>query len=229
MELSGFIVPTLCVLSPFALGWIVLSIIAGIRGGFEGGIRLFLLGLDVLVAFLAIVAILLYSPDWLAITLMLVEAFLPWISISQYLVNVQLSGKLLMVFPSKSEKWSISIASGVALAIFGLSLLIFNDPLITSLKSYVLGLLCISFGVFRTLKRIRYSQIREKGILHEFGGFYRWENIETYSWKFGEDKLTLRLKKSLLKRDVDLKLPSRSRQEAIAYLSQNVDHAANNA
>jgi len=222
MEFSEIITPILCGVSPFALGWILLSLVVGIRGGWEAGIRLFLLGLGLLGSILAISAILFYLPDWAKVVLMLFGALLPWLSILRYFVASKFSGKLLMALPAKSEKLSISIMSGAFLVILGLSRLISHNDFLTPAKSYALGIILISLGVFRAVQRIRYTQIREAGILSEFGSFYKWENIESYVWKFGEDKLSLKLRKAIFKKNVNLKILSQFRQEVVVHLSQNV-------
>jgi hypothetical protein len=227
MEPLKLILLSLPFLAIFALGWLSLTIIVGIRAGIEAGLRLFLLGVGLFVAFLAIIAILLYSPDWLAVALMLAGALWPWISMLQYLINIRRSGDLLLALPSKQEKWSNSLIGGIVSVLFGLPLLIFENPLI-SIKSYALGILLISWGVFATIKRIRYSQIREKGILSENGQLYHWENIESFVWKFGEDKLTLRLQRFLFSRNINLRLSSQFRHEAVAYLSRNISDVESN-
>jgi hypothetical protein len=188
--------------------------------------RLLLLGLGLFAAFLIAVAVLVYSPDWLAVTFLLVGALVPWISIFQYLVNSRSSGRALLALSRKKKNWETTITGGVALAVFGLLTIRGNDPLL-SMKTYALGVLCISWGIFGVVQKTRYSQIREKGILYEFGRLYRWENIESYGWKFGEDKLTLKLKKSLGKHNVTLKLPSQFRQEVVDYLSHNIEKLEN--
>jgi hypothetical protein len=222
MEFSEIITPLLCGISPFALGWILLSLVVGIRAGWEAGVRLFLLGLGLLVALSAIGAVLFYLPNWLAVSLMLFGTFLPWISTLRYFIASKFSGKLLMAIPAKDEKWSISIMSGAFLVILGLSRLISHNDFLTPEKSYALGISLISLGVFRAIQRIRYTQIRETGILYEFGSFYKWGNIEGYIWKFGEDKLSLKLRKAIFKKNVDLKILSQFRQEVVGHLSQNV-------
>lgn len=222
MQFSENITPLLCGVSPFALGWILLALAVGIHGRWEAGFRLFLLGLGLLVAILTIGAILFYLPDWVAVLLMSVAALLPWVSTLRYFVASKLSGNLLMALPSKSEKWSMSIMSGAFLVILGLSRLFSHNDFFTPVKSYALGIGLISLGVFRATQRIRYTQIREKGILYEFGNFYKWENIENYVWKFGEDKLTLKLRNAFFKKNVNLKILSQFRQEVVAHLSQNV-------
>jgi hypothetical protein len=227
MEQFQLIASSLYFLAIFVFGWICLTIIVGIRGGVEGGFRFFLLGFGLFVAFVATIAILLNSPDWLAIILMLLGAFLPWVSMLQYFVNTRRSGDLLMALPSKHEKWSNSVIGGIVFVLFGLLTFIFNDPL-TSQKIYTLGVLCISWGAFGVVQRIRFSQIREKGILYEFGSLYSWENIESYTWKFGEDKLSLKLKRSLFRRNVNLRLPSRFRQEVVSIFSKKIDYTNSN-
>lgn len=229
MQISETITPLLWGISPFVLGWILLSLVAGIRAGWEAGIRLFLLGLGLLVALSAIGAILFYLPDWAAVSLMLFGALSPWISTLRYFIASKVSGKLLMAIPPKDEKWSMSIMSGMLLVILGLSRLISHNDFLTSEKSYALGISLISLGVFRAIKRIRYTQLREKGILYEFGNFYKWENIESYAWKFGEDKLLLKLRKSIFKKSVNLNILSQFRQEVVAHLSQNVMIDGNNS
>lgn len=229
MQFSEIITPLLCGISPFALGWILLSLIAGVRAGWEAGVRLFLLGLGLLVALSAIGAILFYLPDWAAVSLMLFGALSPWISTLRYFIASKFSGKLLMAIPAKDEKWSMSIMSGAFLVILGLSRLISHNDFLTPEKSYALGIGLISLGVFRAIQRIRYTQIREKGILYEFGNFYKWENIENYAWKFGEDKLLLKLRKTIFKKSVNLKILSQFRQEVVAHLSQNVMIEGNNS
>lgn len=229
MQFSEIITPLLCGISPFALGWILLSLVVGIRTGWEAGVRLFLLGLGLLVALSAIVAILFYLPDWAAVSLMLLGALLPWIFTLRYFIASKFSGKLLMAIPAKDEKWSMSIMSGAFWVILGLSRLISHNDFLTPEKSYALGISLISLGVFRAIQRIRYTQIREKGILYEFGNFYKWENIESYAWKFGEDKLLLKLRKTIVKKSVNLKILSQFRQEVVVYLSQNIMLEGNNS
>lgn len=229
MRLSEIITPLLCSISPFTLGWILLSVLIGIRTGWEAGVRLFSLGLGLLFAFSAIGAILFYLPDWAAVSLMLFGALFPWISTLQYFVTLKFSGKLLMAIPAKDEKWSISLVIGAFLVILGTSKLILHNDFLTQEKFYALGISLISLGVLRAIQKIRYTQIREKGILYEFGSFYKWNNIENYGWKFGEDKLSLKLRKAIFKKSVDLKILSQFRHEVVAYLSQNVMTEGNNS
>ena len=226
MALLELILSSLWFLAFLAVGWIGLTILVGSRAGVSGGIRLFLLGLGVFAAFLIAVAVLVYSPDWLAVTFMLAGALLPWISIFQYLVNSRVSGQMVLALPWKKKFWGTSIPGGVLLAVFGLLTFRSNAPF-PAMKTSALAILCISWGVFGVVQRIRFSQIREKGILYEMGKLYRWENIESYGWIFGEDQLTLRLKKSLSKRIVTLKLPSQFRHEVVEYLSRNVGDLEN--
>lgn len=222
MQFSELIPPLLCVISPLAIGWILFSLVVGIRLGLEAGIRLFLLGLGWLIAISGIGAVLFYLPDWAAIILMLLVGFLPWISTLRYWVASKFSGKLLMAIQARDENWSISIMSGAFWVILGLRSLISHNGFLTPAKSYALGISLISLGVFRAIRRIRYTQIRETGILYEFGSFYKWENIESYIWKFGEDKLSLKLRKAIFKKNVNLKILSQFRQEVVNHLSQNV-------
>jgi hypothetical protein len=226
MALFNLILSSFWFLVILGAGWIGLTILVGSRAGVSGGIRLLLLGLGLFAAFLIAVAVLVYSPDWLAVTFMLVAALVPWISIFQYFVNSRMSGRMLLALSSKRRSWDTSVPGGALLAAFGLLTFRFNDPF-PSMKSYALGILCISWGIFGIIQKIRYSQIREKGILYEFGRLYRWENIESYSWRFGEDKLTLKLKKSLTRHNVTLKLPSQFRQEVVDYLSHNIENLEN--
>lgn len=222
MEISEITTSVLCVISPFAIGWLILSIAVGIRGGLETGFRLFLFGLGLLGIFFAFSAIFFFLPDWVAIAFMLVLAFTPWIATLRYLVATKISGRLLMALPLKHGKWRTSIIAGAFFVILGLQVLITDGNLLTPAKSYALGTALISLGVFRTIQRIRYTQIREKGMLYESGDFYKWENIENYTWKFGEDKLVLHLKKFIFKRIINLKILSQFRHEVLTYLSKNI-------
>lgn len=222
MEISEVITPFLCVISPFALGWIIFCLLFVIRGDWEAGGRLFLLGMGLVGALLAIGLIVYFLPDWAAVALMLIGAFLPWIAMLRYFAGSKFSGRLLMALPSGNEKWSISILSGAFPVILGLSQILSHNDFFASEKSFALSISLISLGVFRAVKRIRSTQIREKGILYEFGNFYSWENIENYRWKFSEDKLSLKLRKAFFKRNVDLKISSQFKQQIIAHLSQNV-------
>lgn len=228
MEIPSNLLSLLCLLplSPIAwicVGWMILSIVVGVRGGLEAGFRLFLLGLGLLLAVAALGAILFYLPDWASIAALSIVALAPWISTLRYFIASRCSGRLLMALPSRNEKWSISIMSGAFSILLALPGLIFHDnDLLSPAKSYAIGICLISLGVFRALERIRYTQIREKGILSERGGFYRWDNIDNYGWKFGEDKLSLKLKKALLRTNVNLKILSQFRREVVAHLSQHV-------
>jgi hypothetical protein len=139
----------------------------------------------------------------------------------QYFINTRRSGNLLLALPWKHEKGLISISGGITFVIFGLFQFILRDPFTTP-KSYAFGALCISLGIFGVISRIRYSQLREKGILSENGKLYHWENIENFSWKFGEDKLTLTLNKSIFSHNINLRLHSQFRQEVVAYMSRNI-------
>ena len=228
MKFSETIVPLLCALSPFIFGWIFFSVVVGIRGGWEASVRLFQVGLGFLGAGLAILALIFVLPAWAIIPLVITGAFLPWMILLRYYLYMQLGGKLLMALSSsKKEEWLSSIMSGATSVIFGILLFRTNNDFLTPPKPYALGVFLISWGIFKAIDRIRYSQVREKGILHAFGNFYKWGNIESYAWKFGEDKLTLKLKKSISKRVVDLKLPSQFRQDIVAHLSQKLDGSKN--
>ena len=223
MHLSEVITPLLCGISPFALGWILLSLFIGIRTGWEASVRLFLLGLGLLVTLSAIAAILYYLPDWAAVSIMAFCALSPWVSTMRFFIASRFSGKLLMAIPAKHEKWSLSIMSGMLFALFGLRTIVFQENnFLTPAKSWAFGIWMITFGIFRVIQRIRYTQIRETGILSEAGAFYNWQNIESYGWKFGDNKLSIKLKKAIFNKKVNLKILSQFRQEVVAHLSQNV-------
>ncbi|MCP4360591.1 MAG: hypothetical protein GY796_21490 [Chloroflexi bacterium] len=219
MELSEITIPMLCGIgiSPFVLGWIILSFLMGTRVGWEAGIRLFLLGVGVP---LAIGAIFLWLPDWAAVILMLVGALWPWVTTLRYLAIKKVSGKLLMALPLKEEERLISITSGAVLVIAGL-VQPFNNFL-TPAKAYVFNMCLISWGVLRAIPRILHTQIRDVGILYRNSNLYKWENIESYVWKLGEDKLSLKLKRAVFNRNVDLKLLSQFRHKAVPHLSKNI-------
>lgn len=136
MQFSELITPLLCGISPFVLGWILFSLVVGIRAGWEAGVRLFLLGLGLLVALSAIVAFIFYLPNWAAVGLMAFGALLPWASTLRYFVALKFSGELLMAIPPKDGKWSISIMSGAFLVILGLSRLFSHNDFLTPEKSY---------------------------------------------------------------------------------------------
>ncbi len=227
--------PLLCIL-PFSpltwvgLGWLALSIVVGVRGGWNAGVRLFLLGLGLLGIILIFGIAVYFLPDWLAVSMLILLAILPWLSISVYLVMQRFSGKALLTLQN-DEKWSMSIMSGAFLIILGLTQFISagHPTIFSSAKFYALGIFFVSFGLSRMLKKIRRTEVREKGILYDNGNFYQWDNIENYLWKFAEDKLSLKLRKSLWKRNVSLKIRSQFRQEIVAYLAQNVNNKVENS
>jgi len=229
MEFSEIVTPLICATSPFAFGWILLSVLIGIRGGWEGGLRFFLLGLGLLGAVLALGAILVFLPDWAVVTLTLVGALFPWVIALRYLVMAKLSGKLLLALPQNDQKQLMSMMTGVLLVMLGTSQFSSRSDFFSPVKSYALGLSLISLGIFRAIHWLQHTQIREKGILASFGNCHRWENIESYTWKFGEDKLSLKLREAFLNHSISLKVQSQLRQEAMAYLSQKIDDAKNNA
>ena len=182
----------------------------------------FLLGL--LGIGLVLVVAVYFLPDWLAVSILILLAIFPWLSMSVYLVMQRFSGKGLLTLQN-DEKWSMSIMSGAFPIILGLAQFVnaTHPTAFSSPKVYSLGISLISFGFFRMLNKIRCTQVREKGILYENGNFYQWENIEGYHWKFADDKLSLKLKKSLWKRNVSLKIRFRFRQEIVAYLAQRTE------
>jgi hypothetical protein len=142
----------------------------------------------------------------------------------RYFVASKISGKMLLALPQKREKWSTSLIGGALFILLGLQTLFFHNTPLSVEKSYALGVSFISLGIFRVIERIRYSQIREKGILYEAGRFYPWNNIESFAWRFGEDKLSLTLRKSMFKKSVILKILSQFRHEAVILLSQHIDN-----
>jgi len=71
-------------------------------------------------------------------------------------------------------------------------------------------------------QKIRCIQIRTTGILSSSGSFYAWDHIDSFTWKFGEDKLALKLKKAFLKRSVDLMIRLNFRHEIVLMLEQNI-------
>jgi len=229
MNIPDFFIPLLCVfLSPIGwvcLGWVVLSMIVGVRVGWDAGVSLFLLGLGLLGIVVGFGVAVYFLPDWLAASILILSAILPWLSMSVYLVMQRLGGKVLLTLQN-NEKWSMSIMSGALSIILGLTQFVgaTHPTFISSTKLYALGISLISLGLFRMLKKIRCTQVRERGILYENGSFYKWGNIESYLWKFAEDKLSLKLRKTLLRRNVNLKVRSQSRQEIVAYLAQNVNN-----
>lgn len=222
MEFSHFAPVLLCGVSPFILGWLLLPLVAGIRGDWEAGVRLFLLGFGLLSAILANVITVFYLPDWAAVLLLAVTALWPWISLLRYFVASKISGEVLLALPQKREKWSTTLLGGALSVLLGLQTFFFFKSPLSLEKTYALGILFISVGTFRVIEKIRYSHIRERGILHESGRFYSWDNIESFGWKFGEDKLSLTLKKSILNKRVNLKIPSQFRHEAVLVLSQHI-------
>ena len=234
MKIPESLIPLFCIL-PFSpitwvcLGWVALSIVVGVRGGWNAGVRLFLLGLGLLGIVLIFGIAVYFLPDWLAASMLILLAILPWLSTSVYLVMQRFSGKALLTLQD-DEKWFMSIMGGAFLIILGLTQFVnaIHPTFFSSAKSYSLGILLISFGFSRMLKKIRITQVREKGILYENGNFYQWENIESYLWKFAEDKLSLKLRKSLWKRNVSLKIRSQFRQEIVAHLAQNVNNKVEN-
>ena len=165
MQLSEVIIPLLCGISPFAFGWILLSLFIGIRTGWEAGIRLFLLGLGLLVALSTIGAALYYLPVWAAVGLLLIGALSPWISLSRYFIASKFSGKLLLALPSKSEKWLTSIMSCAFSVLLGLqSIILHNNKFLTPEKSYALGFCLISLGVFQVLQKVRILKLEKRGL-----------------------------------------------------------------
>jgi hypothetical protein len=221
MKLSDVFLPFVFCSIPF----IIFAIIVGIRGGWNAGVRLFLLGLGLLGIVFIIGVLVYFLPDWLATSILILLAISPWLSMLVYLILQKFSGKVLLTLQD-DEKWSMSIMSGAFLIILGFTQFINagHPTFFSSSKFYALGSLLISLGLFRTLKKIRCTQVREKGILYENGSFYQWDNIENYLWKFAEDKLSLKLRKSLIKRNVNLKIRSQFRQEIVTYLAQNVNN-----
>ncbi len=227
MEISVFIFPLLFIILPFTLGWVLFSVVLGIRAGLEAGIRFLLLGLGLLGMLVAIVACILFLPDWAVTILMLILVGIPCFQNLCYLINNKTSGQLWMVLPSKNEQLSLTLAKATILILLGLQLFITPDRFLTPYKHYVFGSSLIILGVFELVQRIRVTQIREKGILYVSGDLYKWENIENYTWKLGEDKLTLKLKKYAFKQTVNLKILSQFRYDASAYLSQNIENVRN--
>jgi hypothetical protein len=235
MKIPESLIPLLCIL-PFSpitwvcLGWVALSIVVGVRGGWNAGVRLFLLGLGLLGIVLIFGIAVYFLPDWLAASMLILLAILPWLSILVYLVMQRFNGKALLTLQN-DEKWSMSIMSGAFSIILGLTQFISagHPTFFSSAKFYALGIVLVSFGLSRMLKKIRRTEVREKGILYENGNFYQWDNIENYRWKFAEDKLSLKLRESIWKRNVSLKIRSQFRQEIVAYLAQNVNNKAENS
>lgn len=227
MEVSEFIFPLLFIISPFALGWVFFSVVLGIRAGLEAGIRFLLLGLGLLGMLVAIVACILFLPDWAVTILMLILVGIPCFQNLCYLINNKTSGQLWMVLPSKNEQLSLSLVKATTLILLGLQNLISLDRFLTPYKHYAFGSSLIILGVFELVQRIRVTQIREKGILYVSGNLYKWEYIENYAWKLGEDKLTLNLKKYVFKQAINLKILSQFRYHASAYLSQNIENVRN--
>lgn len=258
MDISKIITLEICVLSPFALGWIVLSVIVGIHKGWDTSIRFSLLGSGLLGIFFVIIAVYIFLPSWIIVLVMLLWASSLWLSTLGYLAMQKLGGKLLLTLQN-DEKWSFVIMRGATLIITGLTQIllgiVFIIPSNTMLafmgssKFYASGIFLISLGIFSLTKKFLCTQIREKGILYETGSFYRWEAIESFDngykvsnlyvtilrylfsnryqsfmQKFNEDKLSLKLKKSFLKRNINLKIRSQFIKQVIVYLAQNVNN-----
>lgn len=229
MEISEIITPSLYCILPIALGWALISVVLGIRAGFEAGIRFFLFGLGILGAFFAFLTIIIFLPNWAVTTFVIILLGMPFLQSLRYLINNKTSGRLWMALPLKNEKLSLSLTKAAILVLLGLQNFITSDILLTPYKHHVLGVSLIVFGVFEVARRFRVTQIREKGILHETGNFYNWQNIESYIWKLGEDKLTLKLKKYIFKQAVNLKVLSHFRCDVLTYLSQNIESLGNDA
>jgi hypothetical protein len=228
MEISSDLIPLLFSLlfSPITwicIGWIIFCLVVSIRTGVEAGFRLFLLGLRVLLTLVTIGAILLYLPDWASIGILSVWVISAWVPLLRYFLATRFAGKLLMTLPSNNETWTMTIWRGIFSILVGLqSFTLHNNDFLSPAKLNALGICLISFGVFKVLVRLGETQIRELGILSVKGGLYTWDNIEQYRWKFGEDKLSLQLKKAWFRRDVNLKILSQFRREVVAHLSQHV-------
>ena len=264
--LSSEIIALFICISPLIVGWIGVALLLGILGGWRGGLRLILLGLGMLGVFLAFCAVLSLLPDWLAVTLLLLNGVSPWVLLLRYFVMQKLGGGLSLSLGRKPDKWSgrvvvndpslprLSLLNKFTLVTFTVYLIL-NLPLhlrqlsvglvsekqlsvvlieliqfafvnviklVSPAKIDALGIMLVLLGLFELIGKIHSAQIREKGILMEMGNFYRWENIESYTWKFGEDRLRLKLKRSFFKRDVDLKIPSQFRPQVVAYLDRLV-------
>ena len=222
-------IPLIFLIAIFTLVWVAFSVLVGIGGhDWPASLRLFSLGMGVLGVFLAFGAALFYLPDWLVVPLLLAAALLPWVIILRYFIMTRLSGRLLMALPYTNEKWSRSILNGAVTVMFGLSQLgmsqliaahnLFSSPA----KTYALGIALICLGIGSIPQKIRCMQIRTTGILSSSGSFYPWHNIEGFTWKFGEDKLSLKLKKAIFNRSVDLKIRSNFRHEIVLLLEQNI-------
>jgi hypothetical protein len=206
----------------------------------QTALRIFLFEVGAFGAFIAFDAALFYLPDELVVPLLLAAAALPWLFIWRYFSAARSSGAVLMDLPYQEETgiWFkvIMLVTQFTMMGFGVSIVIFtwnsmpytklpfSIPLLSFAKVCALGLALISLGVWNKRQDIHPTQIGANGILSSSGSFYPWDNIESFTWKFGDDKLALKLKKARIKRSVDLKIRSNFRHEIVLMLEQYMNN-----
>jgi hypothetical protein len=164
-----------------------------------------------------------FLPDWASVALALLAIFWVLFSTIHHFIMQKISGNLLYRVPNNKSLPRLFV-NGVSLTVLGTVLFFNHSNIISPSKLCALSFVLIFSGFFRMVEYFQSTEIRQKGILHETEGFFRWNNIESFVWEVTDNELSLKLRNSyFFKKNVRLTISPVYWQEIVTYLKQYVN------